>query len=47
MTIESTRTLPAPAATRIDWRDLALDLAERGFVLLLMLLFLIRLIKRA
>jgi protein-S-isoprenylcysteine O-methyltransferase Ste14 len=31
------------AATRTDWRALLLDLAERGFVLLLMALFLIRL----
>jgi protein-S-isoprenylcysteine O-methyltransferase Ste14 len=39
MTIESTNTAPA----RLDWRALSLDLAERGFVFLLMLLFMIRL----
>src|SRR5947209_14039186 len=31
------------AAARPDWRTLALDLAERGLVLLLMVLFLVRL----
>lgn len=40
MTVESS-TLPA-SATRLDWRALSLDLAERGFVLLLMVLFTIR-----
>ncbi len=43
MSIESTSTLPAADATRIDWRAVSLDLAERGFVLLLMLLFMMRL----
>ena len=38
MTTESTATTAPP-----DWRSLLLDLAERGFVLLLMALFLIRL----
>jgi protein-S-isoprenylcysteine O-methyltransferase Ste14 len=42
MTVESTNILPAADAARIDWRALSLDLAERGFVLLLMLLFMIR-----
>jgi protein-S-isoprenylcysteine O-methyltransferase Ste14 len=36
-------TQTALAEPRTDWRALALDLAERGFVLLLMALFLIRL----
>jgi protein-S-isoprenylcysteine O-methyltransferase Ste14 len=36
-------TQTALAAPRADWRAIALDLAERGFVLLLMALFLIRL----
>jgi hypothetical protein len=41
MSIESASATPA---ARIDWRALSLDLAERGFVFLLMLLFVIRLV---
>ena len=41
MTVESARPA-SPAAARLDWRALCLDLAERGFVFLLMILFAIR-----
>lgn len=42
MNIEQTNTMDAVAPARIDWRAVSLDLAERGLVLLLMLLFMIR-----
>ena len=41
MTIE-TASPASPAEARLDWRALCLDLAERGFVFLLMLLFAVR-----
>lgn len=42
MSIENVETVPAVAAP-IAWKALALDVAERGFVMVLMVLFLVRL----
>ena len=42
MSIESTETVPA-IASRGAWKALALDIAERAFVMVLMVLFLVRL----